>query len=184
MTTLLTVADYAAQQAMVEGSKFTTPQKINYAIRKQGAPYVKEGAKRMIDPEAFEQWASEQQDTVRAAKAEGLSPEGVATKVQARTGIKKGTPVMWRAGREGQNISGGFVESANPFYAGIRTDNGPHTPFNWQVVDELVKEGHMVKVARPEDMLYTLMHHYKAEGNISAGETLEALYQELTGGNR
>jgi len=176
--TLVPVSEFAKQQA-AEGKKFSTPQKINYAIRKQGAPVDQTTGKRMIDPEAWSAWEENNEQVTKQAKSSGNSPAGMGARVQRKTGAKEGEFLAWKSGRKDEKISAGKITSANDHYAGTMIDDiGIHSPLSWDAIDRYIREGKMMVVNYPEQLLYVLAHHYKGVGEKDTYEQLIELYEQ------
>ncbi|UKM63100.1 hypothetical protein [Weizmannia phage Youna2] len=174
MANLMTVSQFAKQD---QTGKWGTPQKINYAIRKQNAPFVEQNGKRYIDPEKWAEWENTGAQVVRQAKADGLSAGGVATRIQKLTGVTKGTMLAWKSGLNYEKISAGKVTEVNDYYASTMIDDcGISSPLGWESINRHIAEGNMMVVNHPEQLLYVLAHHYKGQGEEDTYNKLIELY--------
>lgn len=181
MTNMIPISEFAALQTE-EGGKFTTPQKINYAIRKQSAPVDESTGKRLIDPEAWTVWEKEQPTTSSRApgSASGKSyrPNNREVEViKKKHGIEKGSILAWESGQYNDKISGGRVLDTFDEYCSTMIDDvGITSPLRWDSIDRYIDEKKMMVINYPEQLMYVLAAHYRALGEEDTANKLLDLY--------
>lgn len=175
MTKLLTVAEFTK----IEGNdKFNTPQKVNYAIRKQGAPFEEVEGKRMIDPEKWSEWAANADITTRKAKSSGETGEVSAGRIQRKTGVTEGEFLAWKSGMDNEKISAGKVVTNTASFASTMIDDcGINAPLSWGSIERHIEDGKMMRVNYPEQLMYVLSKHYEGIGEPDTAKQLMELYE-------
>lgn len=184
MAELMTVAEFAKFNDGRGVTRFNSPQKINKAIAKNGAPADTSTGKRMVDPEVWDTWADAQPARLPSVKkgnveehtynSKGLRPDQIR---KNKHKVDREDVLLYKSGSKEDTTYVATVGTLTSEGAFVNIDDHPSVHFTWENMNHMIDNGTMI-IGQLGDVLPLLGKLMIKQGDRANGKLLVEMGEE------